>query len=229
MAPKLSRRSGRVKCGEKPEGHLTPSALPGNHVGVLGAKYGRLTVLGERRERLENGKARRSWYCRCECGTEKWFNAAGLRSGRRKSCGCLKRHIPARTSSIRPITVDGVTRSMSEWARISGLTLTQLYKRLRRGWPPDKAVKTPPVVNIWDPKSRLHRKPRTLTVDGETKTLSEWAADLGVSRAVIQARLRLGWPAEKAVRTPLLVKPRETEESEELLMANEMDKVSSED
>ena len=53
--------------------------------------FGRLTVLrlGEGYE-YKNAKYP-SWICKCECGTEKDITARQLKSGKTKSCGCLRR------------------------------------------------------------------------------------------------------------------------------------------
>jgi hypothetical protein len=47
------------------------------------------------------------------------------------------------------------------------------------------------------------RNVRTLSFNGETKTLSEWAKAKGMSRSALQRRLnKLGWSAEKTLLTP---------------------------
>ena len=50
-------------------------------------------------------------------------------------------------------------------------------------------------------QGRNKRNNRLLTVKGETKTLAEWAEDLGISRAALGMRLK-NWTTEKAVTTP---------------------------
>lgn len=53
---------------------------------MIGLKFARLTVI----ER--NNKPRgRHYLCRCDCGEEVVVLGALLRSGGRKSCGCLRR------------------------------------------------------------------------------------------------------------------------------------------
>ena len=37
-----------------------------------------------------NGKSRALWLCRCGCGVEFACQAGAIKSGQRKSCGCLK-------------------------------------------------------------------------------------------------------------------------------------------
>lgn len=52
---------------------------------MIGQTFGRWTILGEHR------KGRKLYYdCRCECGTERTVYASSIRTGKSKSCGCLK-------------------------------------------------------------------------------------------------------------------------------------------
>ena len=43
---------------------------------------------------------------------------------------------------------------------------------------------------------------QTITLDGETKTIAEWAKITGISPSGIRTRLMLGWPAEKILKLP---------------------------
>lgn len=47
------------------------------------------------------------------------------------------------------------------------------------------------------------RDNRLLTIDGQTMTVSEWSRKVGISAHVICGRLRLGWPVDRAVTTPV--------------------------
>jgi hypothetical protein len=51
-------------------------------------------------------------------------------------------------------------------------------------------------------QSNNQRSNHLIEVQGETKTLSEWARRIGVTSATIQSRLRCGWCAECAVCIP---------------------------
>lgn len=53
---------------------------------MIGEKFGRLTVISESPIK-KNGAY---WICECECGNETTVKATRLRSGKTKSCGCLK-------------------------------------------------------------------------------------------------------------------------------------------
>jgi hypothetical protein len=42
-------------------------------------------------KRVENGKGGKGqWLCRCQCGTEKVVNVGNIRSGKSRSCGCIR-------------------------------------------------------------------------------------------------------------------------------------------
>lgn len=50
--------------------------------------YGKLTVISTKIE-----KCKIMAFCKCECGTTKWFYLQHLKSGKSKSCGCLRREL----------------------------------------------------------------------------------------------------------------------------------------
>lgn len=54
---------------------------------LTGAKFGRLTVLGEAIERNSIGNVR--WICSCECGNYTVVDGHNLNSGATASCGCI--------------------------------------------------------------------------------------------------------------------------------------------
>jgi hypothetical protein len=57
-------------------------------IDLTGQRFGRLTVI-EQAGLNSNGGYR--WKCRCDCGNISYPNAASLRRGASKSCGCLKK------------------------------------------------------------------------------------------------------------------------------------------
>lgn len=53
------------------------------------------------------------------------------------------------------------------------------------------------------------RNNHLITYNGETKTLSEWAKELGIDRVTLSARINsYGWSVEKALTTPIDTKKR---------------------
>lgn len=55
---------------------------------MIGASFGRLTVLSSTSARSAGSVV---WACRCECGSLTTAKTKALRSGDKKSCGCLRR------------------------------------------------------------------------------------------------------------------------------------------
>lgn len=58
-----------------------------------GQKVGRWTLLRHGKTTEKNGNKHDAWFCKCDCGTEKWVKTDGLKNGRSKSCGCLKKEL----------------------------------------------------------------------------------------------------------------------------------------
>jgi hypothetical protein len=57
-------------------------------VEMVGKKFGRMTVLGLAPKPKPSSQT--VWRCRCDCGKEVIVLGSSLRSGRTKSCGCLR-------------------------------------------------------------------------------------------------------------------------------------------
>lgn len=95
-------------------------------------------------------------------------------------------------SNNRFITHDGMTRTVSEWVKITGIDRGVIEMRLYvLKWPAAKAL-TEPI-----------RKPKTLTHNGETLTVKEWAERSGLTTTTIFLRInRLKWDIGRAVTTP---------------------------
>lgn len=55
-------------------------------------RFGRLTVIGDSIDyKNTRGRTERKWFCRCDCGTEKYILERSLLYGNTKSCGCASR------------------------------------------------------------------------------------------------------------------------------------------
>lgn len=55
--------------------------------------YGKLKIISKEKSLKEKWGTRVIVKCECECGTIKTFRLSDLKSGKTKSCGCLKRKI----------------------------------------------------------------------------------------------------------------------------------------
>lgn len=68
-----------------------PGLQPTRRIDISGQAFGRLVALGDAGS---NGRSR-LWLCACACGRNSTVSLASLRSGRTRSCGCLKRDVIA--------------------------------------------------------------------------------------------------------------------------------------
>lgn len=86
--------SGLVCGGTQSCGCQRKSAIAIQETGNV---YGRLTVLG-RSHSAANGA---QWECRCECGKTVFVAGTNLRTGRQRSCGCLRAELNAARAAAR--------------------------------------------------------------------------------------------------------------------------------
>jgi len=93
------------------------------------------------------------------------------------------------------LTVDGVTKTLAEWARETGFERAVLGDRLKRGWSHEQVVKTP--------RYGIKNPGKPVEFEGQSQTLSEWARQLGIPWDCLYRRIHYyGWSVEKAFRTP---------------------------
>lgn len=92
----------------------------------------------------------------------------------------------------RQFEYKGETRSLLEWAEVLQIPYNTLYMRLYRY----KLSFTEAVefVRVWHPEKRM-----TITLDGETLTIRQWAEKIGVKPKTIYARIQRGYTPEQAV------------------------------
>lgn len=84
------------------------------------------------------------------------------------------------------IEIDGVRRVAAEWCELAGTDYHAFYWRYENGWSPKECV------------FGREESPRCcITYNGETKTIDEWALQIGISRHTIASRLyNKKWPPE---------------------------------
>ena len=59
-----------------------------NRLDLVGQRFGRLIVI---EFAGQSSDSQANWKCLCDCGTITYGSGGNLRSGRKKSCGCLRR------------------------------------------------------------------------------------------------------------------------------------------
>lgn len=192
-------------------------------IDLTGKRFGRLTVV-ERGQTTSNTM----WRCKCDCGNETIVAYGNLKSGRTKSCGCLynERHGKSHTR-LYSIWVGMKTRcnnpnhhewsnyggrgiaicdewqndfiSFYNWAMYNGYAdnLTLDRKDNNKGYSPENCRWS---TNKEQQNNR--RSNHTITYNGKTQTIKQWADELGIPRITLQNRItRLHWDIEKAMTT----------------------------
>ena len=81
--------------------------------------------------------------------------------------------------SGRWITIDGVTKCLSEWAEISGISYRTLCFRVNHGWTGRR------LISSVRPKTAVN-------IEGVVKTVPEWSRASGVSIEAIRSRIGRG-------------------------------------
>lgn len=194
---------------------------------LIGAKFGKLTVIDRSKVSSQSGNAR--WNCICECGTTVTVIGSHLRSGHTKSCGCNRFSNVAKGYSKERLY--GIWKKMHircydktsdryKWYGEKGITICSDWHDFIpfREW----ALK-----NDYDKKLTIDRIDSTgnyspencrwvsMTVQannrsgnrivfyqGEKFTAAELAEAYNLKQHTVYNRLKLGWNVEKIVETP---------------------------
>jgi hypothetical protein len=112
-------------------------------------------------------------------------------------------------SQIETLTCNGQTRPINEWSDITGITRQTIRERIKRGWTIEAALTEPAGHRTKaepkpEPKAS-HRPAQTITHNGKTHTIAQWASIIGVNPRTLHWRLRKGWSVE-ALLAPKLAK-----------------------
>ena len=95
------------------------------------------------------------------------------------------------------ITYRGLTKTLAEWADYTGMNYDHIRSRYRKGWDTKSILESPKGKNHVERKT--NSKSHTLTYNGETLTVAQWAKKLGVSYEVLRSRKRYGWSDERTL------------------------------
>lgn len=194
-----------------------------------GERFGRLTVLrpvGRDRHYCI------TWACRCDCGTETHVQYTNLRTGHTQSCGCMwletiTKHGSARDSG--PTKEYRIWNAMKNRCRNPqdknfhlyggrGITYCERWDDFQNfisdmgQCPPRMSLERTDNSKGYNPENcrwatqaeqcRNMRRNRVLTYHGKSLCLTDWAAEVGLTRDALDSRLRSGWTLERALTTP---------------------------
>lgn len=99
------------------------------------------------------------------------------------------------TSTTRFITIDGETKSLNEWSKISGVNPATIRKRIDSGYSGHDLL-----LPAWNVKIKPRSNTRLIEINGVSKTISQWAAESGIKRCTIDNRLRHGIQGEELLK-----------------------------
>jgi hypothetical protein len=198
---------------------------------LTGQRFSRLTVISLDPERTPAGKAR--WLCRCDCGTELVVTGGNLRSGNSESCGCYCRELVAavnKTHGMSGTKEFGIWLTMNQrctnpavmhYDRYGGrgITVCDRWKNSFEAFYKDMGPRPTTRHTIerrdnnkgYEPgncywatyaEQGLNKSDTIRLLDGTP--LRVRAQELGMSHKMVYARIRNGWPIDRALSTPPL-------------------------
>ena len=117
--------------------------------------------------------------------------------------------------ATRLYTFNNKTMCIADWAKEIGITPQSLQKRLNNGWPLEIALNAEKrdggdrskwVASSVSPtkgKTVRNKNSKFITIDGVTKTYSEWEKEKGLSKGLISKRIQQGCTEYEAVTKPM--------------------------
>jgi hypothetical protein len=193
--------------------------------------FGKLTTLSVS-GRASNGSVR--WVCLCQCGETCVVKASSLVCGKTKSCGCARYELVSRhgmsNSSEHHIWSSMIQRCCNPKNQAyrnygaRGIKVCQRWMTFENffsdmGNRPERLTlertnnngNYEPSNCRWATRIEQCTNRRgnvLLTIDGTTKTVSEWAKISHRSPGTISRRLKSGWPHKRAVFEPSRMKQK---------------------
>ncbi len=181
---------------------------------LSGRKFGKLTAIQV--DKSETG--RRKWICLCECGNLTSVSTNQLTSGKTKSCGCLKYETKNQTHGLKKTRIYGIWCGMKKrcnnpndknyknygaraikvcdewqddfvsfysWSLLNGYAENLTIDRIdnEKGYYPENCRW---ITHAEQQSNR--RNNVTITIDGETKTVSKWSIETGLPEKKIYER-----------------------------------------
>lgn len=79
-------------------------------IDITGKRYGYLTVIKQVDDVInQNGRHRKMWLCKCDCGNETIVEGRSLKGGNTQSCGCLQKTIASQLGKESLVDLTGMT------------------------------------------------------------------------------------------------------------------------
>lgn len=88
------------------------------------------------------------------------------------------------TSMCRPLTFNGKTMIISQWAKFLGVSYHLIQSRIRSGWTDEEALSTP-----CSKKTKRNYTSKRILCGGKNLTVNEWALELHINQSTLRTRL----------------------------------------
>ena len=198
-------------------------------IDLTGKKFGRLTFVEFSHRKGKNYY----WKVICDCGNERIVQPSGVKSGRVISCGCYNKEVitkhgldgtklyhvllamknrcySPKSNSYQNYGARGITiheewldnpQSFVDWSLQNGYKEGLSIDRINNdgNYEPDNCRWVEKIVQANNTRTNLY-----IEYNGETKTLSEWAAQYGIKMGTLYYRYVLkDWDIERALNTPV--------------------------
>lgn len=196
---------------------------------LVGQQFGDLLVIDRAPNRVSaGGHQRRRWLCRCVCGTSLPVDGISLLGGHTKSCGCVKqrKHWNLKHGHSK----GGASPTLICWRNMKNRAYNGAIVPHDPRWdvfenfladmgecPPGMTLDREDFNGIYEKSNcrwatRLvqaanRRSTRWLTINGETKTVTAWAQEAGITYGALLYRMHRNWPAERLLE-PMQVQVR---------------------
>lgn len=96
------------------------------------------------------------------------------------------------------VTINGITKTISQWSEISGVSAATISKRIEHGFDgTDLIVPTGSIYRTSSKKRSSYK--RLITINGKTQSIADWHKETGLSAAMIQQRVNRGFAGEEII------------------------------
>lgn len=196
----------------------------------IGEKFNKLTIVASITMITKSGRKISGIKCVCECGGECNTTITDIRSGVRKSCGCLKaeacvKHNMSKTPVYRrwqkmKYRSKNKNDKRSKDYVLRGITCCKRWEDFisfyeDMGDPPTEKHSLDRIDNNkgyykenckWSTPKEQMNNTRTnvfLRYKGKIKTVTQWAEELNINKEALRARIKRGWEIKTALEKPV--------------------------
>lgn len=202
----------------------------GKFVDLTGRKFGNLIVLHRADDYVKpNNHKIVQWECLCDCGKRTVVRGEYLKSGHTTSCGCNKSISHCITHGQTNTRLYKIWIGMKErcynpktisykWYGANGVTVCEEWEKfddfynwaIKNGYADDLTIDRINTNGNYEPtncrwatnKEQANNRStnRVITYNGETHTLEQWSAIVGIPSNTIRMRTDVyGWDTERAL------------------------------